>query len=251
MQKTGWATRIGALALLLALAAAGAMFIGATVTRYSSGEDKLALFGWVPLGFQGALLALAVAVVAIVWRLVSRRGTVKPALIALLVAGVPATWLASQIADARELPMIHDATTDPVDLPQFAALEVETPSVRGLDGGAAEWRRLHEDAYGDLEPLVVPGTVPDVAATAAELLEQRGWEVADTAVALDGGRIEATATVSYYRFKDDVVLRFSPNGEGAVRVDMRSVSRVGLSDLGYNAQRIRDFLADLRGAVAR
>ena len=58
-------------------------------------------------------------------------------------------------------------------------------------------------------------------------------------------RIEATDTTFWFRFKDDVALRVSAVPDGTSRVDMRSVSRLGRSDLGTNARRIREFLADL------
>ena len=69
-----------------------------------------------------------------------------------------------------------------------------------------------------------------------------GWQVVD-ANELEG-RIEATATTFWFGFKDDVVIRIVPAPEGS-RVDVRSVSRVGLSDVGTNAKRIRDFLHKL------
>ncbi|MBC7505868.1 MAG: DUF1499 domain-containing protein, partial [Sandarakinorhabdus sp.] len=59
------------------------------------------------------------------------------------------------------------------------------------------------------------------------------------------GRIEATATVPWWGFKDDVVIRLTPAGTGT-RVDMRSKSRVGKGDLGVNAKRINDFLDALK-----
>jgi hypothetical protein len=52
-----------------------------------------------------------------------------------------------------------------------------------------------------------------------------------------GGRVEATATTFWFGFKDDVVVRVRPAAAGSV-VDVRSVSRVGVSDLGANARRI-------------
>jgi uncharacterized protein (DUF1499 family) len=63
-------------------------------------------------------------------------------------------------------------------------------------------------------------------------------------------RLEATDRSALFRFKDDIVLRVRPTdtGEGSI-VDMRSVSRVGVSDLGVNAKRVRSFLADLSGTV--
>jgi len=56
------------------------------------------------------------------------------------------------------------------------------------------------------------------------------------------GRIEATATTRWFGFKDDVVLRIVPAAGNGSRVDIRSVSRVGRSDVGTNARRIRAFL---------
>jgi uncharacterized protein (DUF1499 family) len=66
-----------------------------------------------------------------------------------------------------------------------------------------------------------------------------GWELvaADSAA----GRIEATATTRWFGFKDDVVVRIRPDAAGS-RVDVRSVSRVGRSDVGANAERIRAYL---------
>ncbi len=73
---------------------------------------------------------------------------------------------------------------------------------------------------------------------ALETARAMGWEI----VASDAraGRIEATATTFWYGFKDDVVIRVRPMATGS-RVDLRSVSRVGQSDLGKNAARIRAF----------
>ena len=58
------------------------------------------------------------------------------------------------------------------------------------------------------------------------------------------GRIEATDTTRFFGFKDDVVVRVKPEGAGS-RVDVRSLSRVGKSDVGKNASRIRAYLSAL------
>jgi uncharacterized protein (DUF1499 family) len=72
--------------------------------------------------------------------------------------------------------------------------------------------------------------------------EELGWEI----VAADRAamRIEAVDTTWWFGFKDDMVIRITPEETGA-RVDIRSVSRVGKSDVGANAKRIRKFLARL------
>ncbi len=68
--------------------------------------------------------------------------------------------------------------------------------------------------------------------------------VAIVATAPESGRIEATDTTPWFGLKDDIVIRVSAQGNGS-RVDIRSVSRVGRSDIGKNAQRIREFLQRL------
>ncbi|MGH8720432.1 MAG: DUF1499 domain-containing protein, partial [Burkholderiales bacterium] len=69
-----------------------------------------------------------------------------------------------------------------------------------------------------------------------------GWEI----VAAEGvaGRIEATDSTFWFGFKDDVVIRVEADGAGS-RIDVRSVSRVGVGDVGANAKRIRAYLRAL------
>ena len=53
------------------------------------------------------------------------------------------------------------------------------------------------------------------------------------------------ALVGFEPFSDDVVVRVQPEAASSSRVDVRSLSRVGKSDLGTNARRIREFLSRL------
>ena len=78
----------------------------------------------------------------------------------------------------------------------------------------------------------------DAALDRAEaVLVELGLEI----IGRDVGRVEATATTFWFGFKDDVVVRVR-NADGGSLVDVRSVSRVGVSDLGANAARISSFL---------
>ena len=63
----------------------------------------------------------------------------------------------------------------------------------------------------------------------------------------DAGRFEATSRSFWYGFTDDIAVRVRPRHGGSV-VDVRSVSRVGISDMGANARRIRAFTEALRAA---
>jgi uncharacterized protein (DUF1499 family) len=74
-----------------------------------------------------------------------------------------------------------------------------------------------------------------------------GWEVASAAP--EALRIEATDSTLLFGFKDDVVVRITPQGSGSV-VDVRSLSRIGGSDLGTNAKRVRAYLRRLSGSAS-
>ena len=61
-------------------------------------------------------------------------------------------------------------------------------------------------------------------------------------------RIEASQSSFWFGFVDDVVIRVQPAGAGS-RVDMRSLSRQGVGDLGVNARRVRAYMAALKQAA--
>jgi uncharacterized protein (DUF1499 family) len=86
--------------------------------------------------------------------------------------------------------------------------------------------------------------VEAVITKAAEISEGFGWNVASVDHA--GGRLEVTETTLWFQFKDDMVVRVTANESGGSIVDARSVSRVGGSDIGVNAKRIRKLFAALQ-----
>jgi uncharacterized protein (DUF1499 family) len=137
------------------------------------------------------------------------------------------------------VPPIHDITTDTDNPPPFEAiapLRADAPNPVTYDG--ADSARQQLAAYPDIQTMVLP-TAPrtafDQALAAARDL---GWEI--VAAVPDLGRIEATETSFWYGFKDDVVIRIA-GADRESRIDIRSKSRVGKSDLGKNAERIRAF----------
>lgn len=139
-------------------------------------------------------------------------------------------------------PPIHDVSTDLANPPGFTVLPPRKDNLAGV-GTVEAWRSIHAKAYGDIAPLTIAVT-PDVAiARARAYAQRRGWTITPTAA----DRLEATETVSPFRFKDDVVVTASPveNGSSSL-VKIRSVSRVGVSDFGLNAARVRA----LREAIA-
>ena len=105
------------------------------------------------------------------------------------------------------------------------------------------------EPYPDLAPLALD--LPPNAAFAAALAAARAmplWRV----VAEDpaAGRIVAEATTPRMKFVDDVEIAVEPAGRGS-RVRMRSASRVGVTDFGANARRVRAFLSRLSTTAPR
>lgn len=99
------------------------------------------------------------------------------------------------------------------------------------------------EPYPDLAPLVLD--LPPNAAFAAALSAARAmplWHV--TSEDPGAGRIAACATTPRMKFVDDVEITVEPSGAGS-RIRVRSASRVGLTDFGTNARRIRAYLARL------
>jgi hypothetical protein len=178
--------------------------------------------------------------------------------VGMLVAIIYVGWVGTFLMAALTVPAIHDVSTDLADPPTFQTLQLRADNLDNVPGADDEdmkgltpqqrWAVVHQKAYGDIRSVRINEPVPMVVAKAERLAEARGWDVA---VALpEEGRLEATETSAFFRFKDDIVLRVRPTdtGEGSI-IDMRSVSRVGTSDLGVNAKRVRSFLGDLTGTV--
>jgi Protein of unknown function (DUF1499) len=204
------------------------------------------------------LLAFLIALFFI-WR-ARRTGKAKRpilwigAIIALFYVG----WMVSLAGQARSVPAIHDVSTDLADPPIFKSLTLRADNLDSIPGAddqdmrglnpTQRWTILHQKAYGDIRSVRINQPVTAVIEKAARLADDRGWDVVSNLPS--AGHMEATATTSLFRFKDDIVLRVRPSSDGSSSiVDMRSVSRVGQSDLGVNAKRVRSLLADLAGTV--
>lgn len=203
---------------------------------------KLAGFGAVMAGLVLALIAVALGLVALARAVRARTGALA-ALIGLLVAGGYAGVVLAQLAPGFSAPEIHDVTTDLADPPAFRALPLAEDNLRGV-GSEARWRELHAAAYPDLQPVRLDLPPAIAVERAAALARARGWEIALADPA--AGRLEATDRVSLIGFADDIVVVATPGPNGGSIVNARSVSRVGASDLGVNARRLREFLAALR-----
>jgi uncharacterized protein (DUF1499 family) len=191
----------------------------------------------------GALIGSALSLIGLfATRGGKKRGRVSAilgVLLGLAAAGLPASY----VAKARNLPAIHDITTDAENPPAFSAvvpLRRGAPNGVGYEGAAVADQQRR--AYPDIQPVVLAVPANQAFDRALEAAREMGWSIVDANPA--HGRIEATATTFWFGFKDDVVVRVSATDSGS-RIDVRSLSRVGRSDIGTNARRVRCYLAKL------
>lgn len=132
-------------------------------------------------------------------------------------------------------PVINDIVTDFNEIPQFRYLKVK-------DHGGDAVLKIQRAAYPGITALQLDLPLLVVFEKALGIAKNEGWQIVYSDPAT--GRIEATAQSRLFRFKDDVLILMSlvPSG---TQIDMRSLSRVGKSDLGANAKRIQSFFKKL------
>ena len=221
-------------AVVFAVLAAACLLLSGPGTRFGLWDFRVGLALFALAGLFGLISAVIGAIAH------TRTSTIAAAV------GIAALLLPAYGAmSARRVPPIHDITTDLADPPRFKAVLAARGSRSNPihDPMDANVVRQHRAGYPALQPLVLP-LAPDAAfARVVKTAEGSGW----TVVAADPAErvLEATATTSFFGFRDDIVVRVRPADAGS-RIDVRSTSRVGRSDAGANAARIRKFFEALQ-----
>lgn len=205
---------------------------------------------WTPLdgfiismraGFMGGLALAGLSLIAIIMIAVNkRRGGMGKAIMTLLMGLVlasPVGYL--RLSGGGGVPPIHDITTDTVNPPQFIALVGKRGAdANSLDYEGEELAAMQKASYPDLMPLMVSGGPEQAFARALDVASSLGWKI--TGIDAAARRFEATDRSLWFAFADDIVVTIKATETGS-QIDLRSVSRVGRSDLGVNAKRIKEF----------
>ena len=190
----------------------------------------------------GIGMASAGAVAAIAKPGGTRRGLATACLAIAIGIATMVGPLALQ-ARGNEAAPIHDITTDTEHPPQFVAVvPLRADSPNPVAYGGPDVAAQQKKAYPQIVPLQLALAPERAYERALAIARDAGWTIVSADAA--ARRIEATATTPFFGFKDDVVIVVAPAGNGS-RVDMRSLSRIGGSDLGANARRVESFLSKL------
>ena len=160
-------------------------------------------------------------------------------LLGLVVFAVPFSWYLA----AKHLPKIHDITTDTENPPGFVAvLPLRKDAANAPEYGGPDIAQKQREAYPDIKPLMLDIPADKAFEKALDAAYSMSWYIVDADK--ENLRIEATDTTFWFGFRDDIVVRITPL-DSKSRIDVRSESRVGLSDVGTNAARIRKYLRKL------
>lgn len=252
-----WTRRIVRLALVLAIIGAIVVPLAAVGTRFELWPVTLGL-GMLAGGAIVAALGLAVGTISCLWSMAARSGQgLRTGMIAVIIGAVVAFVPLRMMMEVRSnnYPPIHDITTDTEHAPEFVAIVplrgkdansivyddkfLPKNGLAGEDGGK-HFAEVQTEFYPDIQPVMVQNPLSQTFDKALSAAKAQGWEI--VAALPEDGRIEATDTTFWFGFKDDVVIRLEEQGR-LTKLDIRSSSRVGMSDVGKNAKRIRSFLS--------
>lgn len=224
------------LALVLALAGLALLVISGPAVRFDvfSYRTGLSLFRWTT---YAGIAAVILAVLALAVPVSGKRGVAMPVFALLLGAATFAVPFQFQ-RQASAVPPINDITTDPANPPQYMTAARPYPGT--------EFARQQRAAYPDIAPVMLPLPPREAYERALKTAESMGWEVVGRDAAK--GTLEAVDTTRWFGFKDDIAVRVVAT-DGGSRVDVRSKSRLGRSDIGTNARRIRAYVERLRNSA--
>jgi fatty-acyl-CoA synthase len=213
--------------------------------------------GWAP---ALALAAGALGVLALLAALLIRpRRDRTTSLLAVALAAIVFAGATEVKAVVAAHPPIHDVATDWADPLLFGPT---ASAARGANANPVEPDpkvqaqpqnpNLTGTRVAEVNARTCPAAVPVVLTGSV----RGAYDKARAAMLHEGlvlvtenpadGRIEATAVTRWLKLKNDVIVRVRAEGAGA-RVDIRSLSRTGIRDLGENCRRV----GRLRAAISR
>ncbi|HEY3777140.1 MAG TPA: DUF1499 domain-containing protein [Rhizomicrobium sp.] len=241
--------RLSFAALLASIAIALTAGFG---TRFGLWNYETGLFGIFPYCIYFGIAALGFGITWIAIAIFAGGGAGAIEALIGVVGAIAVLWVPLNdlfLTDIEHaLPPIHDISTDIEHPPQFLTANrpgatnpatYDGPHRVRFDGKLSKTETLQKLYYGEVKawPQLGPTPAKKLFAKALAAARSMGWTIVAVAPDAEGGFIQASDTTLLFGLTDDIVLRVRPAGIGA-RLDIRSKSRVGISDFGRNAARI-------------
>ncbi len=207
------------------------------------------------LGLSGAiwLIVALYLVAAYAWMLIQQQLVLSllslSAYLNIVLAMIFLSVVGVFIVSSQRVPPIHDITTDIDNPPVFTyATELRHAKHNSLQYDKTITAQ-QQKAYPQLQPVIIDVDMEWLRENIPVVVASLGWQSQQQYTLDNKWYVEALDRSALLGFIDDVVLRIQPLDNGKHRVDMRSASRIGVSDLGANAQRISQFFQALDKAL--
>lgn len=215
--------------------------IAVLITRFNLVSFKVSGL-LIALSLVLALLILIIGLVMFFKQRNNDPSNAKHAKAAILFSLIPILGLVLLVVSTRDIPRIHNITTDTQDPPTFDKIhDLRSSEHNPLEYKHEEIASLQQSAYPNIKTLVVSMSQAQAHDKALQVIDKLDWELIHDNPGQ--GIIEANETTALWGFTDDIVIRLRSNPrDDQVEIDLRSVSRVGMSDMGANAERIESFL---------
>lgn len=202
------------------------------------------LLSCIAAGLAGVLLML-------LHRILAGRsfGVVVSPILALAVGAAGLGWVWHIDRARAAMPVILDVTTDPVDPPYFtsafaarrASHDVSLDYAGKHTGDGRPLAEAQAEAYPALTTLHLSRPPETVFADALDYAHRQRWRIGTAS--RSAGMFEAGAESFWFGLRDDIVVRVRDDGNGGSLVDIRSLARRPIHDLGRNARRVQEFRA--------
>jgi len=204
-------------------------------------------------GMAGAVLSILCAITAavVIWQ-TGRPGTARvlfAVVASLAMLAIPALALMAM----HNYPQLSDVTTDFDNPPPFVAVARErSPGSNSVVYDRAHFAGEQARAYPDIKPLIIGRPSDEAYALVADAMKRLKMHIVRDEEpdpdAGTGGAIEAVDRSLIMGFYNDLAIRVSGDAETS-RVDIRSASRFGAGDMGYNAERIRELIKEIHARI--
>jgi uncharacterized protein (DUF1499 family) len=201
----------------------------------------------------GLVLAIVVAVIALIRIWFGGQLGASQAFAGIAIALIGLALPLWYLSHAMLLPRLTDIETTPEQPLQFKQLAALRPTdanrIEDPDSAIAQLQRA---AYPDIRPMELERSATETFDIVHEAVKRIGWTIvlSEPPGEEDSGRIEATDRTLLMGFADDVAIRVTGDDTRAF-IDVRSVSRYGLHDLGTNAERIRSLFTEVKAALEK
>ncbi|MFT7016791.1 MAG: hypothetical protein ACJAUT_000188 [Cellvibrionaceae bacterium] len=196
------------------------------------------------------IASIALAVIVLFKFVTGSQSSLQYSALSLVFAIAIIGGIAFLLKQIAAVPRIHDISTNLVDIPQFTKAQALRHAGDNSLAFSDDVARQQKAAYPKLKTLLIASNINEAVKKSINIAQQLGWQI--HFIDETRGLIEATYTSTLFGFIDDIVIRVHQvdveagvegdvGAKAGVQIDLRSASRVGESDLGANAQRIKEF----------